>query len=141
MDIQSFYNQLFQTELISNALMLENFKTHQTTEQTNEGNMKNFCWHCNIKMSHVDMTLMSKHLAKLLEVMVQPLQLFVAELQVSAFLSEHWDHSCSLWSGLRSGGSIGCNFCQRCGGQRICVARACRSPRETCNQNINQRWY
>lgn len=89
MDIQSFYNQLFQTELISNVLMLENFKTHQTTEQTNEGNMKNFCWHCNIKMSHVDMTLMSKHLAKLLEVMVQPLQLFVAELQVSAFLSEH----------------------------------------------------
>lgn len=72
MNIQSFYNQLFQTELIYNALMLEIFKTHQTIEQTNQINTNNFWWHCNIKMSHVfvDMTLMSKHLAKLLQVMI-----------------------------------------------------------------------
>lgn len=52
--------------------MLEIFKTHQTIEQTNQINTNNFWWHCNIKMSHVfvDMTLMSKHLAKLLQVMI-----------------------------------------------------------------------
>lgn len=72
MNIQFFYNQLFQTELIYKALMLVIFKIQQIIEQTNKRNMKNFWWHCNIKMSHVfvDMTLMSKHLAKLLQVMV-----------------------------------------------------------------------
>lgn len=40
-------------------------------------------------------------------------------------------HSSSLWTGKRSGGRTDSNFCQRSGGHRICVAWACRSPRET----------
>lgn len=48
--------------------MFEIFKTHQTIEQTNKRNMKNFWWHCNIKMSHVfaDMTPDAKTLGKAL---------------------------------------------------------------------------
>lgn len=41
----------------------------------------------------------------------------------------HWS---SLCTGRRSGGSTDCSLCQRSGGHRMCVARACSSPRETC---------
>lgn len=49
----SSYSQLFQTELIYNALMVEIFKTHRTIEQANKRSTKNFWWHCNIYKSHV----------------------------------------------------------------------------------------
>lgn len=72
-----------------------------------------------MKILHLfaDMVLGIKaHLAKLLQMMIKPWHFLLHPL---FFPSKCLAHYCSLWRGLRSGGSIGCNFCQRFGGQRI----------------------